>query len=177
MRSNRIPKTGPTPELTRLKQLPMEQREQIVEWKQTMTSEAVRGEIHERFGITLSQDSQLSKFLRWQRGQNAIGAFGEMAEAAEEGLLKRMSAEAARQTVIKWTYQQAALLEDPKLALEAVDRSQREDASQRDWTKLRDAMKTNIDRALEEFASFLKGQPELLAEFEALQAKVQAAMK
>jgi len=135
-RANRIPKTGPTPELTRLKQLPAEQREQIVEWKQTLTGEQVRARIAAEFGVTLERDSQLSKFWRWQRGQNAVGAFGEMAEAAEEGLLKRMTPEQARQTVIKWTYQQSALLEDPALALKAVDRSQNEQRLQIDRGKL-----------------------------------------
>ncbi len=43
--------------------------------------------------------------------------------------------------------------------------------------KFEEARRTNIERALEEFAQFIKGQPQLLEEFESFKARVMAEVK
>lgn len=106
-------KDKPVPALTRLKSLPAADREVIYGWcsdaKKTLTD--VRGEIRSVYSISLSSDSQLSRFRDWQFHQQRLERHNSNVENFEEAFRRanpKASAETIRNAAIAFFMSEAA---------------------------------------------------------------------
>jgi hypothetical protein len=117
----------PLPPLTRLKQLPLADREIVYGWclDPAKKLQDVRGEIRDAYEISLSSDSQLSRFKDWQYLQQHTERLNNWTEELEERL-KEFNPSASRDQVrgflIDTLMKEAAASGDQKLALEILDR-------------------------------------------------------
>jgi hypothetical protein len=133
---------GGDSELTRLKRLSAEERQEIFAWKDggtevggqrsevIPTNAEVRKRIGERFGIHLRRDGQLSQFWQWQWRQAPIDHLGQMMSQDEQLLQDQfpgLTRDQLREVTIKRGYALADMMNDPKLGLKvaAEDRKDR----------------------------------------------------
>jgi hypothetical protein len=133
MKTNGQPKIrgGSAAELTRLKALSPDAREEIWSWrselnseKATLTNAEIRGRIQERFSIRLNHDGQLSTFWQWQYRQMQYDRLGELASEDEEQLAQKFpnaDRDKIREKTILRMYALADLEEDPQFALKVVN--------------------------------------------------------
>lgn len=139
MRKPRIPRGKQPPALTRLKQLPAEDRQAIFDWGKELTHAECRKRIKADYGISLSSDSQLSKFRSWQLRQTVWDRFNEMVEQDEQAIQEAfpdMDRERLREMAIKRAYAMADLMGDPKLTLKVVQTDLKDSQDSRDWERL-----------------------------------------
>lgn len=82
-RKQRMEKSGPVPPLRQLKLRPFAERDWAYGLSKQMSSEAARGEIREKLGISLESDTSYGQFLSWQFHQQRLENYNQMLEQFE----------------------------------------------------------------------------------------------
>jgi hypothetical protein len=136
-RKPRIPQGGkPLPGMTRLKALKPEERAEIASWGSTISSSEQRARIAQRFGINLSSDSQLTRFVQWQARQVIWDRANDMAEQDEAALssqFPQLSREKLREAAIKRSYVIADAIGNPALTMKVVKEDLNAEKNSREW--------------------------------------------
>jgi hypothetical protein len=111
-RKPKIPTAGkPVPPMTRLKKLPLADREKIYQWTLDLKGEEARKQIVAEYDIRLSSDSQLSLWRSWQFQQRRMESLNSVTEQFEEFYAKAnpaASREVIRQMGIAFFMSEAA---------------------------------------------------------------------
>ena len=141
----------------------------------SLTQAQIRAEIKAKLKLDLKSDSQLTIFRQWVDQQDAMDAEAAT-QAAEEAHLRELhpewDAEALRTAVIAGTYRRALTKGDFELGLKAVREDRGLMDTKMDAEKFKASLKTKVDLGLDEIAELFKRAPALLAEFNALRAKL-----
>lgn len=136
-RKQRIPKGGkPLPAMTRLKLLKPDERAEIASWGSTVSSSEQRARIATKFGINLSSDSQLTRFVQWQSRQAIWDRANDMAEQDEAALgsqFPQLSREKLREAAIKRSYVIADAIGNPELTMKVVKEDLADSKNNREW--------------------------------------------
>lgn len=136
-RKQRIPKGGkPLPAMTRLKLLKPEERAEIASWGKELSASEQRAHIATKFGINLSSDSQLTRFVQWQARQAIWDRANDMAEQDEAALssqFPQLSREKLREAAIKRSYVIADAIGNPELTMKVVKEDLNAEKNTREW--------------------------------------------
>lgn len=174
----------PLPALTRLKQLPLADREIIYGWcidpARTLTD--ARGEIRSVYNISLSSDSQLSRFKDWQYLQQRTDRLNNWTEELEERLKEfnpSASRDKVREFLIDTLMKQAAAEGDREFAMEMlnVDLADRSAKTKAHENAEKIAIAKRRLSLLEEKERKLNQAKEIMADGELSQSQREAKMK
>jgi hypothetical protein len=165
--------------LSLLKQRTAEEREWAFELRNTKnpatgeiyTNTECRGEIRERFSISLGSDGAYSDFCSWQFRQRQWDVLGDMADQDEATLADRfpgLSRDQIRDGVIKRQYAVAEMLGDPKHTLKVIKVDQAETSGR---------TKAELDREKLELAKQSEARQQEALAFEREKVELAAAEK
>jgi hypothetical protein len=191
-RKLRSPGAGkPLSPLTRLKLLPLADREIIFGWCDSAerTLADARAAIHEKYSISLSTDTQLCRFRDWHYQQQLCERVNTWTEDFEEQLKNfnpSASLDQVRQFVIATLMKEAMANGNSQLALKVLDldiaeRSAHTNAQLKreklelDRDKFTYLQKKDLEKAMDALSAEIKDHPQSLAAFQAFKESIHKA--
>jgi hypothetical protein len=172
----RINGDGPSPG-QRLKQLPWEELEFLLEQKEVASAKQIIAQIKGRHGIVVSP-SRLSEFWRWLDQRVALREMNADAETFRGEFAKEhpeATLEQAHEATLAWLHLRAAKGSDEKLMKFVLGELRKARTQKLDTEKFKAAIRTKMEAAMEELYSEIKGNSGAEAAFRSLQAALETA--
>lgn len=174
------------PPMTRLKELPAEERAKVMEILRSKTYEEAAPLVSQLVGFSCSVDV-CSKFYKWQTGQEALDGTNDMIEQFEEFVAsqnKDWSPEKVRDTSINFFLAHTSANRDvdgfksvAQLSLKADQAKRQEERLEFERAKFKESMRTKLETALDALAEHLKANPQAKAAYEAFRKAITETTK